>query len=89
MPANTLVLTSRNVILPDFAQPQHATIKVNVISGKITSIQHVYSGTASRNVDEIPGNVEWIDVGDKFILPGLVEFVSLLLPISSTRPHCV
>ena len=67
MSRQSLVLTSRNVLLPGSDQPQPATITVNIGTGKITEIQTVY-------IQRSPGGeTTFIDAGEKFVLPGLVE----------------
>lgn len=63
----SLVVTGRNVLLPGSDQPQPATITVNIETGKITDIQTVY---AERSPG---GDATFIDAGEKFVLPGLVE----------------
>jgi hypothetical protein len=70
MSSVTVVFTSKNVLLPDHAIPQPATIKIDKTSGKITNVQLGYRHNTENAPDE-----EWIDAGEKFILPGLVECV--------------
>lgn len=65
----TLVVTSQNVLLPGSDQPQPATITVDTGTGKITDIQMVY--TLQSPYGETMSR--FIDAGDKFVLPGLVE----------------
>ena len=64
-----LKVTSKNVLLP-YGDPQPATVTVDRTSGKIVSIDLHY-------LDEDPGkhhpNIQVLDVGDKHVLPGLVE----------------
>ena len=59
--------TSRNVVLPGQEQPQPATIIVDITTGKITD---VLQGT--RTQAELP-EIELVEVGERYILPGLVE----------------
>ena len=65
------VFTGRNVVLSD-GQPQPATVIVDAAAGRIVDIL----GTASARSD-FPdiGDADWIDAGDKYILPGIVEWV--------------
>ncbi|KAG1890254.1 hypothetical protein F4604DRAFT_1914801 [Suillus subluteus] len=67
MSNQSLVVTSRNTLLPGSDQPQPATITVNIDTGKITDIQTVY---AERSPG---GETTFIDAGEKFVLPGLVD----------------
>ncbi|KAH7925526.1 allantoinase [Leucogyrophana mollusca] len=66
-----LVISSRNVILPGFEQPQAATIRVDVHTGIIVDILQQYLR------DEPSGHhhlkTRWINAGDQFVLPGLVD----------------
>lgn len=62
-----LVVTGRNVLLPNSDQPQPATITVDIGTGKITDIQTVYTQQS------LGGKTAFVDAGDKFVLPGLVE----------------
>ncbi|KAG2132676.1 hypothetical protein BD769DRAFT_1448980 [Suillus cothurnatus] len=67
MSNQSLVVTSRNALLPGSDHPQPATITVNIDTGKITDIQTVY---AERSPG---GETTFIDAGEKFVLPGLVD----------------
>jgi len=60
-------ISSRNVVLPDADTPQAAVITVDIDSGKIVNIK---KGTDGHTIE---GDVQVIDVGDKFVLPGAVE----------------
>lgn len=87
-----LKISSRNVLLPGFKDPQPASITIDTESGKITDISleayrddpnsntsaltaaqqlHQPIGNKSGSHDNISG--QFLDVGEKFILPGLVE----------------
>jgi allantoinase len=68
----TVVFTSRNVVLPGSDNPQPATIITDTRTGKITDIQEGYLSRA-----DWPGiqDATWIDAGNNYILPGLVEYV--------------
>jgi hypothetical protein len=68
MSDQSLVVTGRNVLLPGSDQPQPATITVDGSTGKITDIQTVYTTQQSPG-----GETMFVDAGDKFVLPGLVE----------------
>ncbi|KAG2138008.1 hypothetical protein DEU56DRAFT_945809 [Suillus clintonianus] len=61
------IVTSRNALLPGSNELQPATITVNIGTGKITDIQTVY---AERSPG---GETTFIDAGEKFVLPGLVD----------------
>ena len=88
------VYTGNNVLLPGFQVPRPATVSVSTKTGKIIDVRegrHVRADYASSDDDR------FIDVGDKYLLPGLVEYVRsssrLLpchppsLPISRPCPH--
>ena len=70
-----LFVTGNNVLLPGHDGPQPATLKIDVGSGKITDIQHKHI-IGSNFASEL--SIKWIDAGDQYILPGLVECVHLL-----------
>lgn len=63
------VFTSSCVYFPD-GETSPGTIQVDLQSGKITKIERVnlQAGDASY-----PKDAEWVDVGDRAIIPGLVE----------------
>ncbi|KIY73043.1 allantoinase [Cylindrobasidium torrendii FP15055 ss-10] len=63
-----LVIVGDNVLLPDDKVPRPATVVVDLTSGKITTIS---PSRASRS--SFPENVQWIDAGSKYVLPGLVD----------------
>ncbi|KAH7916579.1 hypothetical protein BJ138DRAFT_1139377 [Hygrophoropsis aurantiaca] len=68
-----LIVSGRNVILPGFDDlgPQPATIVISMITGKITEIRREYTSVdLARNPHP---NTRWIDAGDYFVLPGLVD----------------
>jgi allantoinase len=64
-----LVCTGNNVLLPGETSLKAATLKINRDTGKIVEI------SLGRKDPHQESNVEWIDAGDKFVLPGLVECV--------------
>ncbi|EIM92253.1 allantoinase [Stereum hirsutum FP-91666 SS1] len=64
-----LVLTGNHIVLPGHDSPQAATIEVSPELGKITAVH-----LERRERDTYPSvAASWIDAGDKFILPGLVD----------------
>ncbi|KAF8070466.1 hypothetical protein FPV67DRAFT_1487495 [Lyophyllum atratum] len=65
-----LVCTGRNVLLPGNAAPIPATITIDTLTGKITDIVPEYRTTDAATDDD---SVQWIDAGDKVVLPGLVD----------------
>ncbi|KAG6873436.1 hypothetical protein C0995_015525 [Termitomyces sp. Mi166 len=65
-----LICTGRNVLLPDIPSPIPATFTVDLSTGKITHISHGYQSSHARSDDP---TVRWVDAGDKFVLPGLVD----------------
>ncbi|CAG7846420.1 Allantoinase [Serendipita indica DSM 11827] len=65
-----LVLTSRNVLLPAHDQPVPATIHADPSTGKITAID---SGYSPQDAFADNDRYEFIDAGDLYILPGLVD----------------
>ncbi|KAI6166122.1 hypothetical protein EDD17DRAFT_1550877 [Pisolithus thermaeus] len=60
-------ISSQNVVLPDAETPQAAVITVDVHTGKIVDIER---GTANHLPQD---DTHVIDVGAKFVLPGLVD----------------
>ena len=78
----TLICTGRNVVLPDLSSPVPATFTVDLSTGKITHLVLGYQSSDARSDDS---TVQWIDAGDKFVLPGLVECVSA--EISRRKEH--
>jgi allantoinase len=68
----TIVIASRNVVLPGCNDPEPATISIDKGTGKIINIQKAYLSSKQlfASVDE---DATYIDAGNKYILPGLVE----------------
>ncbi|PBK74351.1 allantoinase [Armillaria solidipes] len=66
--ANLLVCTSTNVLLPASDSPQSATLVIDTVTGKINDVQ---LGRAAKT--SFPDNIQWVDAGDKYVLPGLVD----------------
>jgi allantoinase len=80
------VYTGNNVLLPGYQVPRPATVLVSTKTGKIIDVRegrHVkadYADIPTSGSDDD----RWTDVGDKYLLPGLVEYVrssSQLLPV--------
>ncbi|PIL28242.1 hypothetical protein GSI_09654 [Ganoderma sinense ZZ0214-1] len=63
------VFTGRNVVLGD-GQPQTATVIVDVTEGKILDVLNTVS--VRSDLPEVRDD-DWIDVGDKYLLPGIVD----------------
>lgn len=69
----TLVITSSKVLLPGAEHGAPATIECDTATGKITKVRE---GKFDRSHPDYVGGreeVEWIDVGDLYVFPGLVE----------------
>ena len=66
------VFTSNKVLLPGNEDGVPATIVVNTASGKI--VENRQQRSVRSDFPGIPDQC-WIDSGDKWLLPGLVEFV--------------
>lgn len=60
-------ISSQNVVLPDTETPQAAVITVDTDTGKIVDIER----GATNHLPQ--GDVQIIDVGAKFVLPGVVD----------------
>lgn len=65
------VVTGNRVLLSDFDVPKPATISIDGSTGKITDIQE-----GRQSQDSFPDETNWVDAGDKVVIPGLVESVS-------------
>lgn len=69
--------TGNNVLLPGSQVPGPATVLVSTKTGKIIDVRegrHVRADYA----DIVASSDRWTDVGDKYLLPGLVEYVQSL-----------
>ncbi|KAI0088935.1 allantoinase [Irpex rosettiformis] len=64
------VFTGSNVVLPGQSHGVPATLVANVESGQITEI---HAGQRSRQEFLAVSDSDWLDAGDKLILPGLVD----------------
>jgi len=62
--------SSKNVVLPDHSEPVPATIIVDTSTGKITDVLH-----GLRSPTDFPDIEDqyWLDVDEKYIIPGLVD----------------
>jgi allantoinase len=67
------VFTGRNVLLPDVDEPIPATILVNE-HGEITDV--LSSTCLKSDYPHVSGD-RFVDAGEKYLLPGLVEYVSI------------
>ncbi|CAE6446844.1 unnamed protein product [Rhizoctonia solani] len=67
--APTKVFTSSRVYFPDEG-PSPGTIEVDLSTGKITKIQRIKAQKGDSNYE---ADAEWVDVGDKAIIPGLID----------------
>ncbi|KAI0285463.1 hypothetical protein BGY98DRAFT_946076 [Russula aff. rugulosa BPL654] len=66
------VYTSNNVLLPGSQVPRPATVLVSTKTGKIIDVRegrHVRADYLASSSDDD----RWTDVGDKYLLPGLVD----------------
>ena len=72
-PQSTLrVFVSDNVLLPGADNPTPATIEVDLYDGRI---KQIVASRRSRTDYADVKDVDWVDVGALWILPGLVEYV--------------
>ena len=73
------VYIGNNILLPGSQVPRPATVLVSTKTGKIIDVRegrHVRADYA--DYADIANDEDcWIDVGDKYLLPGLVEYVGL------------
>jgi hypothetical protein len=81
------VYTGNNVLLPGSQVPRPATVLVSRKTGKIIDVRegrHVradYPDIIASGDDD-----RWTDVGDKYLLPGLVEYVAIFIMTCSVHP---
>ena len=86
----SLVITSRNVLLPAHNEACPATIHVDLASGVVSRVQLLQHGSTA----DCPDGATFIDYGDLYVLPGLVECVHAYSPNSASysrpysRPQC-
>jgi hypothetical protein len=89
------IYTGNNVLLPGSQVPRPATVLVSTKTGKIIDVRegrHVradYADVITASSDDDDDN-RWTDVGDKYLLPGLVEYVrsSSRLVFFAAYPMC-
>jgi hypothetical protein len=78
--ADLRVYTGNHVLLPGSQVPRPVTILVSANAGKIIDVREGRQARADY-ADLLGGDSDddnrWIDVGDKYLLPGLVEYVGL------------
>lgn len=67
-----LVFTASNVLFPEGSSP--GTIEVDDATGKILAC---HRERATRSNYPHLSEDEWFDAGDKWILPGVVEYVTV------------
>lgn len=88
----SLIIASRNVVLPAHNEAQPATVHVDLASGKISRV-HLQHSTPKADcpdcadADADADDVTFIDYGDLYILPGLVESVLAYSYSSSCSPY--
>jgi allantoinase len=68
-----LIITSQNVVLPDHETPVPATIKADLVTGKIVEVILKHTSHADWTELQDEKSIEFLDVETKHILPGLVE----------------
>src|SRR6266566_3699425 len=71
------VYTGNNVLLPGSQVPRPATVLVSTKTGKINDVREGRQVRADY-ADIIASSSDddrWTDIGDKYLLPGLVEYV--------------
>ena len=72
------VFTGNNVLLPGSQVPRPATVLVSTKTGKIVDVQEgrrIREDYADILASSSSDDDNWTDVGDKYLLPGLVEYV--------------
>ena len=65
-----LVCSGPSFLLPDSDTPRPATVVIDKVSGKIANVYHTQ---ILEHELQLPGDVTWINVHGKVVLPGLVE----------------
>ncbi|KAI3618954.1 mitochondrial precursor [Moniliophthora roreri] len=70
--SNYKVIVSSHVLLPDTEDLCPAAIIIDSETGKITEIR-LGRYSASDSSDSFPSDAQWVDAGDRVILPGLVD----------------
>ena len=85
------VYIGNNVLLPGSQVPCPATVLVSTKTGKIIDVRegrHVRADYADYT-DLTSDDDRWIDVGDKYLLPGLVEYVGLMTCTLLSQRTCL
>ena len=89
----SLIIASRNVVLPAHNEAQPATVHVDLASGKISRV-HLQHSTSKADcadcadcADADANDTTFIDYGDLYILPGLVESVLAYSYSPSCSPY--
>ena len=65
------IFTGRHVVLPD-GVPRPATLVVDAASGTIADVRE---GAAARADFPDVADADWVDAGELYVLPGVVECV--------------
>ena len=65
-----LVVTSKNAVLPRSSEAQPATVEIDLSSGLITAVHLHY---ATRDQYSALDEDAFLDLQDKYLLPGLVD----------------
>ena len=92
---NLRVYTGNNVLLPGLQAPRPATVLVSTKTGKIIDVRegrHVradYTDIVASSSDSDSDDDRWTDVGDKYLLPGLVEYVPCATSPCAIVPNLV
>lgn len=72
MSSTKIVFTSNNVLLAGSNSCKPATIIADRVTGKIVEVKETRSTRA--DFTDVTDD-SWVDAGEKWILPGLVEYV--------------
>ena len=64
------IVTSKNAVLPGADQLQPATVEIDLSTGLITAVRLCH---ATRNQYASLGEDAFLDLQDKYLLPGLVD----------------
>lgn len=82
------VYTGNNVLLPGSQVPRPATVLVSTKTGKLIDVRegrHVRADYADI-ITNSENDDRWTDVGDKYLLPGLVEYVAIFITLCTPPP---
>jgi allantoinase len=73
-PNRLRVFVSDNVLLPGANDPSPATIEVDLSDSGGGKIKRIHARRRTRGeYADLEDDNDWIDVGERWILPGLVE----------------